>query len=72
MNQRVGKIKKSVICIVVSIIEWRNAGEEKNQYIGVITESSFIHCEVGNDGKLQSHCMFPVSDKVDVMLYVPF
>ena len=72
MNQRVGWIKKSVICLVVSIIEWGNAGEGQNQYIGVITESSFIHCEVGNGGKLQNHCMFPVSDKIDVVFYVEF
>lgn len=30
-------------------------------------DSSIIHCEVGNDGKLQNHYTFPVSDKVDVL-----
>ena len=70
MSQRVGQTQKRIICLVLSIIEWGNTGEGQNQYIGVITDSSIIHCEVGNDGRLQKHNTFPVSDKIDVLFFM--
>ena len=65
MNQMVDAVR-SLMSIVLSVIGWDGGKDSQNHYIGIVTNSSVIHCEVDFAGNLQYHASLTISDIIDV------
>lgn len=61
----VGAIR-SLMSVVLSVIGWDGGEDSQSHYIGIVTNSSIIHCEVDFAGNLQYHTSLTISDRIDV------